>query len=466
MFLPIAESLYSKALYLLFSLSICLLPFSTGGGRGNHSESNVITFAFPFLIFLSISIVFIFIINKKKFNHSDEIKFTVFCATLHVFSIFITSLLNSELIIAFSRSIFHFVGFSIFLYIISNFNTRKNAALVYERISILLIVSGCLMSAYFIVNFGLALQDNSLEQVLLERENGGSMSLPWGATNTIAACLMMPLFLAVERFISLKPIEKVDLMTKKIGLVLTRTGLTSRQIDFAPKQANRKIVLAAIITIVVAILITQSRSAIFCSTLGLIAIGILTKNIKFTFIFVIATTLAISIVGTIYAQDLDMVFAARVGDQAQDVGGFNGRTLLWDISVAYFLEHALQPVGYFGMLAQLGHTAHNIFLTTAIEQGIFGLGAYLLFLINNFSFCIKKISYKYFSFATKRTMTIYLIAMLAILMQLQFEDAHLTSQNVIYQWLFLSLMYLSAYRDVSAPVVLPARDLHLRTFLR
>ena len=465
MFLPISENLYSKALYILFSLSICLLPFSTGGGRGNHSESNVITFAFPFLIVLSTAIFFIFISNRKSLCFPHEIKFTIFCAILHTFSIFISSLLNDSLIVAFSRSIFHFIGFSIFLYIVSNLNTRKNAALVYNEVSLLTIGSGCLMSAYFIINFALALQDNPLDVVLLERENGGFMSLPWGATNTIAACLMMPLFLAVERFISLKPIKKVDLMTKKIGLAPTRIGF-AKQIDFAPKQANRKIVLAAIAIIVLAILITQSRNAILCATLGLIAIGILTKNTKFTFAFITVTTIAIGVASMFYTQDLDAVFAARVGDQAQDVEGFNGRTFLWGTSVVYFLEHALQPVGYFGMLAKLGHTAHNIFLTTVIEQGILGLGAYLLFLGNNFLFCLKKLSYKYFSFTTKRTMIIYLIAMLTIIMQLQFEDANLTAQNIIYQWLFLALMYLSTYRDVSAPVILPVQDLNLRTFLK
>jgi hypothetical protein len=37
--------------------------------------------------------------------------------------------------------------------------------------------------------------------------------------------------------------------------------------------------------------------------------------------------------------------------------------------------------------------------------------------------------------------------MLSILLQLQFEDSNLTAQNIIFQWVFLALMYLSAYCD-------------------
>ena len=128
--------------------------------------------------------------------------------------------------------------------------------------------------------------------------------------------------------------------------------------------------------------------------------------------------------------------------------GFNGRTSVWEISLLYFSQHPLQPLGYFGMLGKIGHTAHNIFMTTLIEQSIIGLIAYTLFTINNFSFCMSKILTKYLPSPTKTRAVFYIIAMASIFVQLQFEDSNLTSQNIVYQWVFLSLMYLSAYDDV------------------
>ena len=100
------------------------------------------------------------------------------------------------------------------------------------------------------------------------------------------------------------------------------------------------------------------------------------------------------------------------------------------------------------MLNEMGHTGHNIFLTTLLERGIIGLIAYILFLINNLGFSLKKIFDKSLSFAIRRRMTLYLIAMLSMLLQLQFEDSNLTAQNIVYQWIFLALMYISPYCDM------------------
>jgi O-antigen ligase len=338
---------------------------------------------------------------------------------LHTFSILLTSLMNQSLIQSFARSIFSLFGFAIFLYITSNASISKDAKLAYNKISLIFIFSGAVMSLYFIVNFLLALQQNSLDRVLLERENGGLLSLPWGASNTIAACLMMPFFLAIDRAFN-------------------------RQ---AGKKKKDTSMFVFMLIIIMAIMITQSRNVMFTLAMGTIFIGGLTKNLKSTLVFLaILGVLFLSIL-SFFGQDLDTIFAARLGDQAQDVGGFNGRTALWEESIVYFALHPLEPLGYFGMLGELNHTAHNVFLTTLIEQGILGLVAYLLFLINNFWFCAKKLASKSLSSLAKRKMTLYLIAMLSILLQLQFEDSNLTAQNIIYQWIFLALMYLSPYCD-------------------
>ena len=209
----------------------------------------------------------------------------------------------------------------------------------------------------------------------------------------------------------------------------------------------------AITILLTAVVITQSRNVLLTVAVGALLIGILTKNFKRILIFSVVLITIFFVIVILSNQDLESVFSARVGDGAQDVEGFNGRTLVWEASIAYFRNHPLQPIGYFGMLQEVGYTAHNVFITTLIEQGIIGLVVYLLFLINNFSFCIKKMSTKYLTSTTKITMTIYLIAMLSMLIQLQFEDSNLTAQNIIYNWVFLALMYLNIYCNVQLPLM-------------
>jgi O-Antigen ligase len=424
---------------------MCLIPFSTGGGVG--SNSFVITFAFPALVLLSIFIAYNSGIKKGQNNYPRELKFVLFCGQMQVFSVLILSFLTQDILAAFARSIFHLFGFVIFAYVISNAVTQQNAAIAYDKVSQLFILSGFIMAGYFIVNFLLAVQQNSLDQVLLERENGGLMALPWGASNTIAACLMMPLCISVERLFNIVPIKKTILSTKNPSLLIDQINPVSRELEFLPKKKTINILLIVIALLIIAIIITQSRNVLITLVMGAILMGILTKNTKPILIFMILAGIIFWGVTNLYSQDLETIFSARVGDGAKDIEGFNGRTMIWDTSLLYFSTHPLQPLGYFGMLAQLGQTAHNVFMTTLIEQGFFGLGVYLLFLFNNFTFCLRKISSKYLSLATRKTMAIYLAAMISIFVQLQFEDSNLTAQNIIYHWVFLSLMYLASYRD-------------------
>lgn len=393
-----------------------LLPFSTGTGAGSF----VIMFAFPFLALLFFFIAGSFITRKERIKYPSDLKLSLIFAVIHLFAIFIASLMNQNLIMSFARSVFDFFGFAIFLYITSHASKNENAALVYNKLSLIFVWSGVIMSAYFIVNFLLAIQQNSLDQVLLERENGGLMSLPWGASNTIAGCLMMPFFLALDRSFNMQSLKK----------------------------NSRTVMFLAMLLIMFAIIVTQSRNVIITLLLGLIFIGILTKNVKPTILFITTIVTIVASLALFSGQDLSSIFEARVGDQAQDVGGFNGRTTLWEVSIAYFAIHPFSPLGYFGMLGEIGHTGHNIFLTTLLEQGILGLIAYILFLINNLGFCLKKIYDKHLSFGIRRRMTLYLIAMLSMLLQLQFEDSNLTAQNIVYHWIFLALMYVSPYCDV------------------
>jgi O-antigen ligase len=393
-----------------------LVPFSTGAGAGSF----VIAFAFPFLFLLFFFIAGSLIVRKERINYPDDLKLSLLFAAIHLFAIFIASLMNQNLVMSFARSIFDFFGFAIFLYITSHASKHKNAALVYSKLSPIFVWSGVIMSAYFIINFLLAVQQNSLDQVLLERENGGLMSLPWGASNTIAGCLMMPFFLALDRAFNTKSL----------------------------KFNSRAVMFLAMLLIMFAIIVTQSRNVIITLLLGLTFVGVLTKNIKPTILFLGTIVTIVVSIALLSGQDLSSIFEARVGDQAQDVGGFNGRTTLWEASILYFSTHPFSPLGYFGMLGEMGHTGHNIFLTTLVEQGVFGLVAYILFLINNLGFCLKKIYDKSLSFGIRRRMTLYMIAMLSILLQLQFEDSNLTAQNIVYQWMFLALMYVSPYCDV------------------
>jgi O-antigen ligase len=418
MFLPTGPKTSSNYLYIIFLLSMCLLPFSTGGGTGTGSV--VVTFALPFLLFLFTAIIYIFFNTKGSISYPRELKFSIFCGMIHTFCILLASLMNAELPVAFARSIFHLFGFTIFLYITANSSVVKNAEVAYNKISAMLVLSGFIMAAYFIGNFVFMLQQNSLEQVLLERSKGGLLALPWGVSNTIAACLTMPLFVALDR----------GLNTKKASII------------------NTQFAFFTAIVMIAGVVVTQSRNAIITLMIGIAFISIVTKNRKLILFLITMVSVLICTILVFYGQELDGIFAARIGDGAADIEGFNGRTSVWEIAILYFSQHPFQPVGYFGMIGEIGHTAHNVFLTTLIEQGIFGFLVYTFFTIASFSFCVKKIFDKYLSIIARRRLILYLISMFSILLQLQFEDSNLVGQHIIYYWIFLALMYLSAYVDL------------------
>jgi O-antigen ligase len=418
MFLPTSPKTSSNSLYIIFLASMCLLPFSTGGGTG--SGSVVVTFALPFLLFLFFAIVFNFFNTKGSISYPIEVKSSIFWAMMHAFSILLSSLMNSELPVAFARSIFHLLGFTIFLYITANSSVIRNAGLAYNKISMILVLSGFIMSSYFIGNFIFVIQQNSLEQVLLERSKDGLLGLPWGVSNTIASCLTIPFFVALDR------------------------GLNAMKSN----AVNAQFVFFMSIVMIAGVILTQSRNAIITLMIGITFISISTKNKTLIFLLIAIVSALILTIIVLYGQDLDGIFAARMGDGADDIEGFNGRTSVWSKAILYFSEHPLQPVGYFGMIKEIGHTAHNVFLTTLIEQGIFGFISYVFFVFSSFSFCLKKIYDKGLPPITKRRLTLYLISMFSILLQLQFEDSNLVGQHIIYYWIFLSLMYLSAYADL------------------
>jgi O-antigen ligase len=418
MFLPTSPKTSSNSLYIIFLASMCLLPFSTGGGTG--SGSVVVTFALPFLLFLFFAIVFNFFNTKGSISYPKEVKSSIFWAMMHAFSILLSSLMNSELPVAFARSIFHLLGFTIFLYITANSSVIRNAGLAYNKISMILVISGFIMSSYFIGNFIFVIQQNSLEQVLLERSKDGLLGLPWGVSNTIASCLTIPFFVALDR------------------------GLNAMKSN----AVNAQFVFFMSIVMIAGVILTQSRNAIITLMIGITFISISTKNKTLIFLLIAIVSALILTIIVLYGQDLDGIFAARMGDGADDIEGFNGRTSVWSKAILYFSEHPLQPVGYFGMIKEIGHTAHNVFLTTLIEQGIFGFISYIFFVFSSFSFCLKKIYDKGLPPITKRRLTLYLISMFSILLQLQFEDSNLVGQHIIYYWIFLSLMYLSAYADL------------------
>ncbi len=423
MILPASRISHSGYLYIIFLISMCLLPFSTGKAGNNSEGVGVITFALPVLILLFISIVYNFITRRDNIRYPKDMRLPIFLAFIYVLAILLTSLANENIATAFARSIFHIFGFFIFLHITLNSAVASEAILVHKKITQIFVLSGFILSSYFIINFLIAVQGNSLEQVLLERENGGLLSLPWGASNTIAGCLTMTCYSALDQVFSIKSI-------KNKGSIIN---------------------IFMMIIIILAIIITQSRNGIIALAVGLTLISLSTKNTKLLVVLAIFMALIFSAVIDFSGQELEGVFSARVGDQAADIAGFNGRTLIWDKAVAYFVAHPLRPLGYFGMMKELGNTGHNVFLTTLIEQGVFGLTVYVLFLTNNFLFCIKKTKIRHLSPTTRRKLIFYLIAMLALLLQLQFEDYNLTAQSIIYQWVFLALMYLSAYCDSKPP---------------
>lgn len=366
--------------YLMwFFVGMILLGFST-----SPQDGGVLSFGTPF--FIASMLVFMPVIHRYWVDM--DWRFFIF-PLLHVLLIVAMTALSFNQFQSSVRAFFNLIGFVIYLGLICSIQSQR---LSVQALARTLICSGAVLAVYFIVNFFISSLELGVQQVILERYVGGAMSLPWGASNTIAQVLLLS------------------------------------AVSYTILEDRRKTDFFMFCLIAAGICLTFSRS------------NMLLLFILFFFVFRIRQLI---VVGAISGLFLAVFFAYMIIFAGWDLSGFdaflssrtdvevlatgNGRIQTLIEKIDYLMNHPFEPIGYYSSLFYFDLSAHNFWMTSLIEQSYAAVLVSLCFF-----FFIGRTVFR-------RNRNVF-FGFLIVMMALMVEDPHFTQQYITSFWVFLALL--------------------------
>lgn len=281
-----------------------------------------------------------------------------------------------------------------------------------------LAMSGAVMALYFILNMTVAVVQNGLDAVLLERYTGGLAALPWGASNNVSAALVFP-----------------------------HAACHALRWRCRDRWSGPMLLL-----ILLAVGLTLSRAGMLVHGLLFLSACILCRNYRYLFAGFVVGVALVWIFVRHAREDFDLLMSTRF---SADREISNGRLGSFSAKSEYFIEHMMAPIGYYGSLFVFnGLTAHNLFLTVLVEQGFPGMIAMLLFL----AACC------YALFRTRRLppddrvlRRVLAAGAIFSFTNLMVEDAYFTQPYIIYFWTYFFIVMM-----FSAGLHSTAREMRMR----
>lgn len=380
------DDLASRSFRVLLAGAMIFLAFSTSKEQGG-----VVTFASPFL---GAMILMLFPFSVGRLSKIDGQAFMLSLSYLLVMGI--ATLLSVDLLQSFVRFFFYLVAVFLFWTILVVY---PRLGLTAEFLAKRILLSGFVLSAYFVGNFIYQCTEHNFVHVIYEREVGGLMSLPWGASNVIGQVLLLSMFAAL--FI----------------------------------QQKTKLVSFFMFFIFIGIVITMSRSVLLLSIpMLMMYFGLLRFSIAFSIFAAFVVYLVVT-----YAADLIDInafyeFLERRTNSAEIVSG-NDRFSLSYKKIEYFLTHPFEPIGFYSSINQFQSTAHNYWVTTLVEQSLFALiVSLLLFLL--FLGRASMLGFRYGS------------GFFLIMLGLSVEDPQFTQQYTVMIWFVFLLVQIKYEREL------------------
>lgn len=286
----------------------------------------------------------------------------------------------------------------------------------------LLVVSGAVMSAYYIVNLGLAISEYGLNAVMRARTVGGLASLPWGATNMISAALIFP----------------------HAACYLLRLRYKDRFVG------------PTLFLILFTVVLTLSRSGLLVHGALLVAACLFGGYYRFLLYGIVSV--AVFVIG--YAQ-VDPDSLSQLFDARLSTGGdlSNGRLESFRAKTAYVAENLMTPIGYYGSLFVFdGLTAHNFVLTLLVEQGALGFLCFVVFILSTVYAMARQRAVSEIDARCRRFL--FTGGGLAFV-NLMVEDANFSQPYIVYFWTFF-LIVLAHSTILNRHAVRPERTFRFR----
>ena len=361
--------------YVSFIVSMLLLSFSS-----SPSDGVVISYAAPFLFVSCLLFIPVFLNNLAEV----DFRFLIW-PVLFVLVMFITSFIAVAPLPSLSRAFTNLLGLFVFLGLI--------AATMRQRVSVestvrVLFLSGVVLALYFILNLIYKSYVYGFQKVILERYVGGAMSLPWGASNTIAQVLL----LSVASYLAIENKNKWDVLL--------------------------------LLVICTAIVLTFSRSVI----LLLVCMIFIILGVRRFFLLAgggFALLAAYTVFFSKGIKGYDAFLSTRLSVANMQSG--NGRVATALEKLHYFLSHPFDPIGYYSSIYKFSLSAHNYWITTLVEQSVLGVLISLVFFWNVGRMALK----------TSRTIFYgYLIVMMGLMV----EDPNFVQPYIIVFWVYLSVV--------------------------
>lgn len=329
------------------------------------------------------------------------------CATVYLLCILLSLLWAPQPQVAGFRVAYQLVGYVLFLSMLQRQgNQTDNSRFQFWVVA--LTCGGLATSVHFLLLMASLTLQGRLGEAFADRITGGVMSLQWGASNTIASALLAPLFAAM-------------LLPSRLAWL-------------------RRIAAAAML---LSILCTLSRNSCMCILLALVLYACFSGRAVNT----LGAIIGIGIVVTPAVLMLDAdVYHAVISTRLEggDAATFNGRTDCWLAAWDGIERNWPCPVGFYGSLPTLGHSAHNLILTDLYELGVWGLLAHLAFFAAVIAgLCIAR---RHQSSHSSHELNVLLAGVIAIFVNLQFEDPQYTQPYMICSWIFMGLCVAATRR--------------------
>jgi hypothetical protein len=392
----------------LLALAMYLLPFSLG------SDVVVISYAFP--VFVLLSIYYAGSLARASTQLDRRVVDLITLGTVSVIIMAASSFMSEQPLRSLSRVLIHAIGLLMFIHfcrVISPEHAEFHLAR-FKRLTRIMARSGAIMALYYLINIAYQSVSHGLEQVMAERWMDGLASLTWGASNTVASTLLIAFGACL---VSLA--ERTETRGQDTGAV--------RQ------SALRVEWIAYTVIIAVGILATVSRNAIAVMAilyasfiLRRLGTGALIAGVAAAGLFVLSI-------------DLDLfsdIFEQRI--YGRDVETLNNRLLIWNEYWDYIMHDPFSPIGYYNSLFTFGQSGHNFSLTTYIEQSVVGwavAGALFIALVR------KAMALSFSKLAGERNTGRYFVAsLIAIAINVHFEDPNFTHQYILYWWFLMGLV--------------------------
>lgn len=407
----------NRLINFFFVVGLLLTPFSNISGRSSinlirdintpfFSKLPIISYGLPFLAIASFLIV-ISILGKDTILQKQVFILYVFSVT----SMLISLLFSPSLYPALFRFSTQLITKIISLYIASLNNYKLELReIILRRFYMVFITSGVFLSSYFIFNTILKVYQYGTAILITERGVGMLLSLPWGASNMISAILIMPLFVCIAYY------------------------------HITTNNYQKYFIIISAVLIVSAILLTLSRTTITILILALFLYSILSRSLKLlvataSFLFLSYVVIQLYIDSS-FIYDL---YWHRLANTEELLQG-NGRVEIWQKYIQYILSNSLIPIGYYGAIYKYKFSGHNFFLTTMVEQSLWGV----IIAVSIYIWAIKLAFQRYREAIPpfKNFHLAFLIGILAVFANLQFEDANFTQQFATYHWAYLGFLFV------------------------